>query len=397
MTNALETQSAAESDRIAKALEIQSSIPTGAEFRILLNSNHITYGEVHAVLKQKGIFVGNSDKSVTVPILSATLLTPNEFSRLIEASVDRESRPKTKPSSLDLVSSDSDWITPLKESLFTQGIDFFADIAFTESINDLKLVVHSKDKISIPYMVKRRDISQDWIKRELNFSGSITIERKGNSLKLDFTATHTSPETEAVNRKITSRISKILKKAGVSKTDMLKRITFDSFTNTERVRFFKRLTAGVARVLGRGDVNDMEISRNIDSKPLPDDPQVSWMNQTVKRLKIDGDRLNDIFLISDEKYYSYYHVLRMDVTFPYTIKANQGSCRVRFSFSSSTRSDTDRDNSELIFEFSPTHDGQVNSDSKKDISAKLERGIRDLIDTEYEKIVAKREMDVSIP
>jgi hypothetical protein len=77
--------------------DINSSIFLGNDLRVLLNSDHISYGEIHNTLKEKGVFIGNNEKSVTVPLLSATLLTPDDFSKLIESSVNRESRPKVKP------------------------------------------------------------------------------------------------------------------------------------------------------------------------------------------------------------------------------------------------------------------------------------------------------------
>ncbi len=89
-------------------LENNYLIPTGSELRVLLNSDHISKGEIHGVLKSKGIFVGNYEKAITVPILAATLMIPTEFSRLIEASIDRDSKPKIKVSGLDLVSVTSD-------------------------------------------------------------------------------------------------------------------------------------------------------------------------------------------------------------------------------------------------------------------------------------------------
>lgn len=157
------------------------------------------------------------------------------------------------------------------------------------------------------------------------------------------------------------------------------------------MRFFKRLTGGYGRFLGKGNVNDMEINRDISGPPLPNDPQVSWMNQTVKRLKIDGEKLNDIFLISDEKYYSYYHVQRMDVTFPYTAAANSGDFRVGFSFSSPSKSDSAREDAELTFEvLRVAYDHPVNSDAKKELSTQIARHVRGLIETEFERIVTER-------
>lgn len=362
-------------------------IPTGSDLRVLLNSEHISYGEIHGSLKSKGIFVGIADKAITVPILSATLLTPTEFSNLIEVSVGRDSKPKIKVTALDLVSASSDWITPLKNELFKLEFNPCESIESVEFVDVPGVVVDSKDKVRIPYVINRKDFSKDWIKRELNFMGEITIERQGANLKLDFASTHTSRETEFINRRFISRISKILKDAGATQSEKERRITFGCFTNVERVRFFKRLTGGFDKILGKGSVNDMEISRDISGPPLPNDPQVAWMNQTVKRLKIDGEKLNDIFLISDEKYYPFYHVQRIDVTYTYAASTNSGTCRIGFYFSSPTKSDFGKDDSELTFEILRiTHDHHANSDARKEIEAKLERGVRDLIEFEFAKI-----------
>lgn len=368
-----------------------SSIPTGSDLRVLLNSEHISYGEIHGSLKSKGIFVGNKDKVITVPILSATILTPTEFSNLIEASVDRDSKPKVKVSALDLVSATSDWITPLKSDLFKPEFNPCANVDSVDFVDVPGIVVDGKDKVRIPYVLNRKDFSKDWTKRELNFSGEITIERQGANLKLDFASTHSSRETEIINRRLISRISKILKDAGATQSENERRITFGCFTNVERVRFFKRLTGGFGKILGKGSVNDMEISRDIFGPPLPNDPQVAWMNQSVKRLKIDGEKLNGIFLISDEKYYSFYHVQRIDVTYTYSVATNSGECRAGFFFSSPTKSDVAKDDSELTFEILKVkYDHQVNSEARKDIATKLERAIRDLIEFEYSKIISER-------
>ena len=373
-----------------QVLDSNYLIPLGSELRVLLNSEHISYGEVHSALKTKGIFSGSNDKSMTVPLLAATLLTPSGYSALIEASVDRDSKPKMKISALDLVASSSDWITPLKQ-LFETDFNPFAGIENIEVIDTPGVVVDGKDKVRIPFSIVRKDFSKDWTQRELRFDGEVTIERQGGSLKLDFSSTHTSKETEIANRRMTARISKALKDSGITQSDIERRITFDSFTNVERVRFFKRLTGGYGRFIGKGSVNDMEISRDISGPPLPDDPQVSWMNQTVKRLKIDGEKLNDIFLISDEKYYPFYHVQRMDVTFPYTAAANSGEFRVGFFLSTPSRSDSAKDDAELTFEvLRVTHDHTVNSDAKKELNTQIARHVRGLIETEFERIVAER-------
>jgi hypothetical protein len=372
--------------------EIKKAIPIGSDLRVLLNSEHISRGEVQSILKSKGIFVGNSDKSITVPILSSTLLTPDDFSNLIESSVERESRPKTKISGLDLVSDSTDWMSPLKESLFSSDFDPAANIASIEFLRTPDLVVENRDRITIPYEVHRRDFSKDWVERELRFGGEIIIERQGNCLKLDFASRHSSKETEAINRRITTRICKILKDSNAVWSEAPKRITFGGFSNTERVRFFKRLTGGVPKSFALGAVNDMEICRDLNAPPLPNDPQIAWMNQTVKRIKIDGERLNDIFLIADEKYYPYYHVQHIDITYTYAISANLGSCRLAFSFSGTSKSDASKDDAELVIDIvRVTHENQVNSESKKAVLQTLERTARNMVEREYDRVIQERD------
>lgn len=373
-----------------QVIDLNFLIPSGSELRVLLNSEHISYGEVHSALKDKGIFSGNSDKSITVPLLAATLLTPSGYSALIEDSVGRDSKPKIKVSALDLVASDSDWITPLK-LLLRSDFDPFSNIESIEVVDIPDIVVESKNKIRIPYAINRKDFSKDWTQRELKFIGELSIERQGSSLRLDFSSTHSSKETEIVNRRLTARISKALKDVGITQSEIERRITFDSFTNIERVRFFKRLTGGFGTFIGKGSVNDMEINRDISGPPLPNDPQVSWMNQTVKRLKIDGEKLNDIFLISDERYYSYYHIQRMDVTFSYSSAANAGEFRVSFFFSTPSRSEASKDDAELTFElFRVSHDHTVNADTKKELNTQISKHVRGLVETEFAKIVSER-------
>lgn len=365
-------------------------IPSGTELRVLLNSEHISYGEVNLALKAKGIFCGNNDKATTVPLLSATLITPSDYSALIETSADRSSKPKVKVSTLDLVESNSDWITPIKQ-IFESEFDPFSNIENIEIVDAPGVVVDGKEKIIIPYKINRKDFSKDWTKRELIFSGEISIERQGSNLRLDFSSMHSSKETEAINRRLSSKISKTLKDFGVTRSDVEQRITFDSFTNVERVRFFKRLTGGYGRSIQKGNVNDMEVNRDISGPPLPNDPQVSWMNQSVKRLKIDGEKLNDIFLISDEKYYPYYHIQRMDVTFPYSISTNSGEFKVGIYFSTPSRGDAAVNDADLTFEVHRViHDHSVNSDSKKEIIVQINKYVRGLIESEFERTIAER-------
>jgi len=373
----------------AHAIDLKSSIVSGSDLRILLGSDHLSYGEIYGALKEKGVFVGNSDKAITVPLLSATLLTPDNFTRLIESSVSRESQPKVKVAGLDLVAKGVDWITPLKKSLFAESFDMLGEASGVDFVTSPTLVVVDADKVTIPYQIQRQDFSKDWIQRELSFDAQVTIERQGGELKLSLLQLIQSKETELVNKRITSRIAKVLHGENLVKGDEPISVTFGFLNNEERIRYFKRLTAGYGACLQAGSVNDIDICLDTNGPALPDDPQIAWMKQTVRRFNVDGDRLNDIFLINDEKYYKHYYILRMDVTFPFIVGPNEGECRVSFSFSGSRSVSP---SSELVFEVMRlVYKSSPNADAKKIVSSEVQHALRSLIEQKLNLAISERE------
>lgn len=317
-------------------LDLKGLIPSGNELRVLLNSKHISEGEINNTLKNKGIFCGDSDKIFSVPLLVATLLTSNEYSNIIDKSIARNLKPKSKISKLELSNEGANWKEPLK-NLFFSDFDIFRDIPNIEINTKPKLIFIGNNKAKIQYEIKRKDFSKDFLNRELDFYGEIIIEKQNDGISLESIYTHTSGETELINRRLGVAIAKELKQSGVTKSDVEERITFDSFQDIERVRFFKRLTGGLGEYLKLDNVNEIVISREGSETPLPNDPKVSWMNDTVTLMKIDGNRLHNIFLMSDEIYYKYYYIHNMLVTYKYSGASSSGILKICFFFSSSSR------------------------------------------------------------
>lgn len=380
-----------------RKIDLKGLIPSGNELRILLNSKHISEGEINFTLKGKGIFCGSGDKIFSVPLLSATLLTSNEYENIIDKSIARNLKPKNKMSKLELTDNDANWQESLK-NLLTPDFNPFLDIPNIEPTKKPILTVIEKNKIKIRYEIKRKDFSKDFINRELDFYGEIFIEKQDADLKLESIYTHTSKETELINRRIGVAIAKKLKDSGITKSDVEDGITFDSFQDIERVRFFKRLTGGLETELRLDNVDEIVISREASITPLPDDPKVSWMNDTVKYMTIDGDRLHNIFLMADEKYYQYYFINNMALTYKYAVNINLGSVKVCFYFSSSSRKKNTFDNkSELIFEIDAIkYENETTISSRNKIKEEISEKIRFMIKNEYEKILNERKNNSAI-
>ncbi|AXJ89600.1 hypothetical protein DKP84_01705 [Acinetobacter pittii] len=78
------------------------------------------------------------------------------------------------------------------------------------------------------------------------------------------------------------------------------------------------------------------------------------MKNTVKKLRIDGERLHEIFLISDDIYYDYYYIQKMDIEYPFKIGTNNGSTKVCFFFSAPSKKRRGFLKGELTFSFIKT-------------------------------------------
>lgn len=235
---------------LAKQLDLDRCMLWGDRLRVLLNSNHISYGEINEMLREKGIFVDSSDKSVTVPLLSACLLTPEEFGRLISRSYSRESSEKYKTDKLTLVSDVADWRSTILENFdaIVGGLELESGHEFVDQPSITSL---SPSALEITYRLKKEDYSKDFIDQELQFSGGLVLSKRADGvLMLEFQRTHTSKETDRINGIFSKSCTNYLKSKGVVNEPTPQSIRFDSFNNEERLQFFLHLTSASGKALG---------------------------------------------------------------------------------------------------------------------------------------------------
>lgn len=374
-----------------KVLEEKIGIPMGMSLRLLLNSEHVSPGEINNLLKGKGIFIGNADKSRTVPLLASMILTPDDYKQLVEACIGRELRLKNKTVTFRLTAKDIEWTKPICDHLEERIAEIVRKFEDVEFINKPTVEVDGPDTVRVRYVVRRKDVSKEWVERELDFQAMLEFTRVGDEVDLKLYSSHTSKETEAINRSMTQVAAKLLHEAKVTTSESPQQIRFDTFDNKERVRFFKKLISGRPPFLGVGGVSSIEINLDPANVSLPNDPQISWMQGMVKRIEIDGEKMNNIFLISDEKYYEYYHIQNMHVSYPFKDGTNAGQCRVTFSFSGPNRNEEEGKKRELAhvrstveFELKP------NADARAAVIKKIDGALRELVDATFQQVLVER-------
>lgn len=377
---------------IAKQFDLERGMLWGDRLRVLLNSSHISYGEINELLREKGIFIDSSDKAVIVPLLSSCLLTPEEFGRLVSRSYTRESLEKYKTDKLTLSSKDADWRSSILEN-FEEVVGGISPESGHEFVHAPSIVSKSKDEIEIHYEIKKEDFSKDWIDRELHFSGVVTISRRNGELLLELQKTHTSRETDRINSIFVKSLSNHWKSKGVIQEHAPKSIKFEDFDNQERIRFFLHLTGADTAALRFNELSDIEIIRDEAAGALPDDPSIKWMDGKVRSIRINGEKLNQLGLVTNEAFHKYCFLVKMSASYQFQSGATKGKCTVIFSFGGRTSHERDYANTELniCIERIP----RLESNTEKDVRRNILRNLCDLRDAAMQKIVAKRTNDGS--
>lgn len=370
-------------DKPAKQFDYERAMLWGDHLRVLLNSDHISNGEITETLKEKGIFIGSSEKSDTVPLLSACLLTPNEFTNLVEKSFVRESGKKYSSSKFKLTSSDADWKAEIQNNFDSviEGIKLGDDRVFASAP---ALSIDPDGNVLITYFVRILDFSTDWINREITHPGEILLKQSGTGLEIEVNKTRTSQDTKKLNDAITGAIGKFYKSKGVTTDEKPESILFDDFTNNERIRFFLQLTSTNAPELSFKEIGNFEIIRDQEAGALPKEQRIEWMEGHVNKIQIKGSDLGKVFLLKEESYYQYYYLIKMTATFAFKFGANAGDCGIEFAFSGKTSRDDNY--SGTVFDFSIERLPRLEEGSKNQVRKAIIQGIQAAIDEAFKHV-----------
>lgn len=377
---------------LAKQVDLDRCILWGDRLRVLLNSSHISYGEINELLREKGIFLDSTEKSITVPLLSSCLLTPSEFSRLIARSYTRESLDKYKTDKVTLSSATADWVSTLLENFenFVGGLSLESGHEFVDCPTITK---RPSGELEILYTIKREDYSKDWIERELQFSGGIIVSKRDGDLILELQKTHTSKETDRINSILVKAITTHWKDSGLIKEQKPKSIRFDDFTNEERIWFFMLLTGATGGALSFDELIDIEIVRDESAGHLPSDPAISWMEGRVKRIRISGEKLDKLGLITNKTFHRFCLLVKMSAVYQFQSGATKGKCTVVFWFGGKTAHERDFSNTELNIWIDRIP--RLGKDSEQEVRRKILRSLCDLQDSAMAEILSKREAELA--
>lgn len=316
---------------ISEKIEIENWLPYGEQLRILLGSEHISYGEASSILRSKGVFCCFNEKPNTIPILTSSILRPCEFSALLEASISRESKPKESPDEMQLADASSNWtgaLREMQENLDKQiKLDAMLGVIFSKAP---EIYFVDRNQAIISYSVDRQDYSKDLLWRDLTFKANILIKQIEG--KLELVSQYTSKETDKINDQIIRVLRKEFFNRGVTQSTESNKIFFYSFSNKNRILFLLRLAGGFHEKQPPGKIIDINIKKNEGMEELPSSSETWLLERTVRNLKIDGDELNKILILSRQEYYDYFFLTNITVEYSFEVGQHKGSCTIVYSF-----------------------------------------------------------------
>jgi hypothetical protein len=317
---------------IEESKSINDILPFGEALRSFCVQPFISKSDLVKHLRNRGIFIHNSEKKASVPIILTLLNSPKEFDFLRECQIVNEDSPKNVTRTIEWNSQSS-----ILEALST-GIDVnklskdeFCNYKLMGSPNFVP-VDGNPDKIRLEYDLERIDNSRNFFRSKDRFKGTVEFEKVVINKQVSLVLTHTSQETKRVNQKIAIGIVSHFRDNGHIKNDsIIRKILLSSFTNEQRIQFLWNLIGAVSD-------DDFEFANNIiDVGFCPDDRQtfpedIKWMETRVNSLKVHGSDLQNTFFLDDKNYHQYFIFGNIDARYKFNFENIKGSCVISYAF-----------------------------------------------------------------
>jgi len=306
---------------------VASMLPFGATLRPLLNDSCLSDSDINNVLKSRGVFVGDSDKKNTIPLMLTMVLSPREFEQLQEKQATKEDSPKHRNS---VVKSRSN-------NVLTSSINGFAvDVDKVEKMNPdvhinspMMFGFVSENQIQLEYNIVREDLTRDWVRPLSAHSGKVVVTKDTNSGEIKVCNEYTSKETDDINKKIIDDIISFLREKG-EVDEKLKTICASDFSNRERFNFM----LGLAQNSEDGTFEFIEI-KDVEIGPDPENPPRnpnSVIQQNVKKIIINGNGLQSNAILTNDSDKDNLLLRSIEAKYNFNCNGTRGSCILQYGF-----------------------------------------------------------------
>jgi hypothetical protein len=315
--------------------DMDQILPYGEMLRGFMEQSFVGKSNLKDLLRNRGVFTHSSEKNDTIPILSATLLSPSEFDYLRECQNSKEDNPKIITQMIEWQSEDT-LLDSVPEKFDVNSI-LDLDFANYKVVGSPSFVPVNNDPncIKMNYLVERKDMSKSWATNKSLFPGSLELKRMGEGNDVKLVVTHTANETKYVATKVSSGLVKHFKDKGhINPSNDVEKILFSKFSNAKRIEYLLSITKNCSSyVLEFVDIVDIEFSPDTDNS-LPEG--IGWMEQKIEDLKLNGNALHQTIFFKDKNYHDFLHLYNVDAKFKFNVKSEgkelNGECVMSIGF-----------------------------------------------------------------
>lgn len=315
-------------------INIKTLLPVGEKLKPLLSKSCISEADLKGILAERGVFIGDNSKQMSIPLLTLSIISPKEFEKLQEFQKTKEDSVKFRTSKIE--SSTTENLNDIVSLSLIEPQKIVDDSSNYTVNTDMQFTMNSENNLVLEYEILREDITKDWANCESKFSGRVEIVKDEKTREITFRNEFTSSETEAINRKVVKDVVKLLKdKGAVATSDNATELSAKEFSNNQRFMFMLSIANNSPNgFLEFEAVKNIEIGPDRESKqPLPD--SAKWMNGSVKNIIINsekGETLENVEYISDPSYHDVLILRQVQAQYRFEFGEMNGFCIIEYGF-----------------------------------------------------------------
>lgn len=319
-------------EQMNDTINTDTLLPVGERLKPLLSKSCISESDMKNILAERGVYIGDSDKKSSIPILTLSILSPREFEKLQELQKTKEDSLKTK---IIKAKSQSDKnLNNLIPQDLVKRDDLIDEYDCFDFDTDLSFNMDDQNKLVLDYTIIREDVTKDWANNKSRYTGRVEIEKSATQGMICFRNEYTSSETEVINKKIIKMVTNHLQILGeISNKESPFEITSDKSNNIQRFAFMLQLANdSLSGFLSFEAVKNIEIGpdRKVN---MPDNTK--WMGGSVKNIIINSEKgktLENIEYISDKQYHEFLILRKVQAQYKFSFGVLEGQCIVEYGF-----------------------------------------------------------------
>lgn len=307
-------------------------LPQGDNIRQLLVKSNISKSNINVLLREKGVFLGHSDKNNSVPLLMKSIISPSDFGTLYSTQKTKEDTIKYRTASI-FCSKEFNL-----EDIFSQQIELNKLIIEKHTykpnykvLRNSNFYFQDKDTAILEYKIERENLLNNWSNNKTYHIGSVVIKKLSNkNIQLTIQQNSTAKETLEVNSLVLSEIKEVLNNNSIVQTkDDFVSIKFDDFSNTNRIKFFNSFATDFNIYLDFKSVTDIDLFLDPDIKSHDD---IKNFLKEIDNLKLNGKGLQNHILITNDIYYPKLIFGSIKHRFKINYQGIEGFASLNFSF-----------------------------------------------------------------